>query len=409
MATKEEKESVKAVPKKALSRAEKAKKRMKTIYIAFAAVIALVLIFVGLGVGVGYSKDVKPGKKTVIKVYDEEFNAKYVSEVLSYISAQYPAYASYFVNQAVISVETAELLEHKAAELGYTVDEKEVSDIIKTYKFKDIDANRDMIRSSILQTQVEEKIIEPQLGDTAEHRDINLIGVDSKALADYVIEQLNNGAKWNDLTGNSMVSATASDTNIGLLPKALVDIKFGSNGLGDAIFAAQKGNVSLYEDADYSYSTVYEIVRLDSKKEDSAMISTLVFGSKSYAETAAKALKSGVKSFEDFQQYSLGDGKSFEVKITDTTSIYADFVFSTTQPDSYSDVINHNGYSGKGCYWVYVVNDSVDQAYSENDKSTIVANMLNEWMEDLYNSGKDAITEDFDDATTAWIIKQVTG
>ncbi len=406
---KKEKESF--ISKKNESKVQKAERTRKTIYGAFIGVIVLILIFVGLGVGSWFKNEYKPSKTTVISVYDRNISARDFADALAYVSAQYPQYASLFTSTAAQNLELAEVVYRKATELGYSVEDKTVQDFISYYKLANNQAVRDIIRAGFLQNTVRDEYFAPKIEKNVEHRKFDGMFIAAKSDAEYAVEQLKNGANFDQL----VLDLLAESTSTTLHPNGIFDYIFNSEVMDDAVFSAEKNVPTMFEDPNKAHSGGYWFVRVDEYDEarSVATVSVIAAADKDSAADIEKEFADG----EDFDtiaanysiNYSDQTGVS-QVKVaSDSTLGYASFVFdSERKVGDISGAIYDGSTTINGGYWVIVVDDIRTKDMTDDDLNTLASIKLSDWSTEILDAAKDDIKEDLNDEIIAWAVKRVT-
>ncbi len=405
-------EKDKFIAKKNESKVKIAERTRKTIYGVFIGVIVLILIFVGLGVGSWIKNEVKPSRTTVISVYDKNISARDYADALAYVSASYPQYAAYFTGTAAQTIELAEVVYRKATELGYSVTDEEVQNLISYYKFDNNQAVRDILRAGLLQNKVRDEYLTPQLDQEVEHRNFQGMFLAAKSEAEDAIQMLNGGYDFAEVVSKYFAETTSTN----LHPEGLFDYYFSSDVMDEAIFAAEVGVASMVEDPNRSHSGGYWFVRVDEYAEgrSAATISVIAAPNVDVATEIEQEFAEG-KDFDTIAtNYSLNSDDETGITqlrvASDSTISYAEFIFDDSRIiGDISGAIYDGSNDFGGGYWVFYVHEAATQKMSESDLSTMASLELNDWSTEIFEAAKDEIKEDLTEVILTWAVKRVTG
>ena len=146
------------VTKRQLSRWQQQKKRQRIIFGSAILVIVAVLSIVGFGVyNRWYLVEYKPLHETVIEVNETKFDMNYFINMLEYYYYMYFAgegipieYMVYMADDIVEGIEQNELIRQGAMELGISVSDDEVDEILESNDPPISKDYRDVVRTQML-------------------------------------------------------------------------------------------------------------------------------------------------------------------------------------------------------------------------------------------------------------------
>ncbi len=415
-------ETVKRVAtRRQLSNIERQKRRQRLIRIFGIGVIAAVVVLLLCGLYFQwYLTDYKPLKETVVSVNGTEFNVRYFIDFLNIYLGDYAIYVQYFIDSGLSNIEQSELIKEYAAELGITVSDEEVKTYISENGLPNNQAAKDLARTQLLLTRLQEDYFQPQFPTATEQRHVLAMFLESKAQAEDVIARINAGEDFGTIAAElSLESTTKSDSgDIGFRPQGIIDRLLSTTGLDDAIFSAAVGTLNQLEDAEKSKSLGYWLVKVLERNEETGEVNTqgMLLPSLQAAQDALARLNNGedfAALAEEVSQHGVAGEKAELGWLLeeDVTQSFGDYVFNEDTPlGVVSEPIADTSSSTTGGCWVYKVTEEADNMdISEENMDILVSYALNDWVAEITKDPDNVITSYLDDDMREFIIYKVAG
>jgi parvulin-like peptidyl-prolyl isomerase len=359
------------VTKRQLSRWQQQKRRQRFILTLGISVIASVLLLVGVGVYYGwYIPEYRTLRQTVIEVNDVSFDMGYYIDSLKFHSAGQTQYLQFFLDSVVENIEQNELIQRKALELGFSVSQDEIKQEIEENSLPDNQAVRDFVRAQLLATLLMEEYFAPQVPASAEHRHVMAMFLESQSQAEEVTARLEAGEDFAQLAGElSLDNATKENGgDLNWRPQGFLDSELVTSVIDELVFDAPVGVLSqpVYDEEKFK-SLGYWLIEV---LEKNPQLST----------------PEGSKA--DLGWLSPGSmGEAFE-----------EFVFDPeTALNTISEPIRDEATGTTGGYWLFKVLGSEQRELSEEDRSSLASQALNDWRSSLLTAPENTVTSYLDD------------
>jgi len=405
------------VTKRQLSRWQQQKRRQRIILGLGIFIIAAVLGILGVG---WYISQYQPLRQTVIRVNDTEFDMKYYIEMLKLQGGnQSTQYMRFLADNVVKNIELNELIKQGALKLGISVSDKAVNEELKRSDLPVNDVHRDLTRSQMLRSKLQDEYFEQQVPVFAEQKHILAMLLESEQQADEVRARLENGESFTELAGELSLDALskANQGDFGWHPESILSELLGTSIPEGYAFSSEAGVLSLplYEEG-ISKGVGYWLIKiLDRNEEDEeAHVLTMLLGSEEEAQEVRARLEAG----EDFatlaKEFSQLDGveeNEGEYMLTPGMMSPAvdDFTFDPeVDLETLSEPIHDETVATKGGYWlVKVVDEDDNRQIEDDDRDFLKAKALDAWVFSLLYDPENEVDDSYlDDEKKAWATEQ---
>ncbi len=387
-----------------LTRWEKQKKRQRIIFYAGIGIIIAAILTIGVG---WFVSEYLPMHETVLKVKNTEYDMGYFIKQLKAYSQGQPSNISSLSEQTATLIGRNQFIKEDAAKLGITVSDDEIkAGIAKNPQF-----NNDyweLVRTQVLVTKLRDEYFTKDVSETAEHRHVMAMLLESESQANEVRARLVNGEDFSTLAKELSLDAVSKETggDFGFRPPGMLTDLLVTSVVEDYAYGSEKGVLSQPRyDAEKSKKLGYWLAKVvaDEANTDPAKLHiwAMLLGS---AEQG-RDVKARIEKGEDFATLAKeisqlatakDDGGDLGlVTIEQLNKPMADFVFgSTTQPGQLSDPIRDDAFNTKGGYWLIKVLDiELDRKISDEDKNVIINKALNQWITALLADPENKIDE----------------
>jgi len=385
-----------------------------------------VLAIVGVGVYQGwYVPEYQPLHEVVIEVNDTEFDMAYYIEVLEYYRDAQGLpneYMTYIAPGAVRTIQENELVRQAAMELGITVGDDEVDEVLESAGFPLNRAYRDMFRRSMLEERLLEEYFEQQVPQFAEQRHVMAMFLESESQADEVIARLEAGEDFAAIAGElSLEGITQTqEGDLGWLPEGVLTLEMGSPLIDEAAFDSDVGVLSqpIYEETRYK-AVGYWLVEVTERDAETgrAWVMMILLSSEEEADEVIARLEAG-EDFgalvEEFSQHDASRPTGGLLEIASEGQISSTFYYAIFDPELevgvLSQPIRDEEVNTSGGYWlVEVVGMDDNRQIEEEDRELLKAGVLADWIEALWDDPDNDIQSYLDEEKIQWAISQVIG
>ncbi len=389
---------------KAQSRLAKQKKRQSITRWVSIGIVGIVTAVLSVGVVTQWLIPVYiPLQKTVLTVNGTEFNARYVSRMLSWMVDYYaggdPQYTDLLVDSAFNQIKENELMKQAAAELGITISDDDVKSQLKEAGFDDNDTNRDIVYTSLLVEKLIDDKFTGEVGDSGEQRQALVMLLESAAQAELVKERLAAGETFSDIAAElSLDSTTVTNKgDMGFHPEGILNGQLSATGLEEAVFAANKGDLAFIYDENKSKQLGYWIIKVTERKTENDVLKAQTYGILVPTIEEAEEVRAKLLAGEEFAalvtEYSQDATTNTTEKAGDlgllslgtSTGAYVAYAFDENIPvGEISTPILTRDSSTTGAYWLYQVAEvEADRAFSDTDTDTLINTAFSEWLQDV--------------------------
>lgn len=408
--------------KKHLSNLKKQQRRQKIILFSGIGIICAAVVMVVLGmVFQWYIPKVKPLKETVLEVNGTSYKMNYFIDAVKYQTQGYtPQVIPYFIDPVANNIINGELTRQYAAELGYTISESEVDEYLEEREIMANPAIRDYVHTYLLQKKLMEEYFMSQLPAETELRTAYGMFLESQSQVENVMARLENGEDFKDIASELSLDSNTKDASgdLGKHPAGIFAYEFGSDLLEEAIFSAETGIHSLF-DEEKGKQVAYWIIEVIERGEDeeypAANVRVMLLSSEEEALSVRESLINGEDFDELAEEYSLvwdeDSGSLYEEVIPgDVSEAFDGYVFGEDQPvNEISQPIRDVEQSSKGGYWLYQVLSIETGAISEEDADSLVFLDLEDWIKTIRENEDNDINNYLDEENKQFAIEKITG
>lgn len=419
MARKKREKPQREVTKHQLSRWQQQRKRQRIIFGLGIFIIVAVLGIVGTG---WYINQYQPLHQTVININGTKFNMDYYIKMLKFYGKGQPILPMYFlVNEVVTIIQQNELIRQGTMELGISVSDKEVDEEIKSHEPPFNDAHRDVVRSQLLISKLQDEYFEQEVPVYAEQRHIMAMFLESESQVAEVSARIETGKEFADLAGELSLESLSKEENgdLGWRPKDVLTILFGTSILEEYIFSSEVGVLSqpIYDEEiikNVGYWLVKVLERTEEPEETDVQVILLA------SEEEAQRVKDQLETDDDFgalaeelsqHDESRGNGGELTGVTPDMmSSALSEFIFNPeVELGVISEPIRDDTMVTKGGFWlIKVVAVDDNRRIEDSDRDLLKAESLNKWLEALWDDPKNKIEVYLDDEQKAWAIEKAT-
>ena len=367
-----------------------------------------------------YPSEVKPLKETAVEVNGTEFNVQYVIDVIYYQLGDYSYYAEYYLDYIIEAIEQYELINQEAEELGFTVGDDEVKEVLDSKQYDDTRAARDAIRAGLLLEDMEEGYFDLQIPVDAEHRNIMAMLLESEAQANEVESRLEAGEGFADIAAELSLESTTQENNgeLGWLPEGVLYKYITSTVLESYIFESQVGVLSqpIY-DEEITKGVGYWVIKVLEKDEEAGTVTVqaILLPSEEEAQEVLNRLDADedfAELAEEYSQYGTEGSRADISSIAegDMTTAFEEYAFAAeTELNVVSGIIRDEEISTTGGYWLFEVLGSEIMDISDENRETMVEDDMDEWLLSLWEDKEETIVSYLDDEMIGFIVEKVTG
>ncbi len=403
-----------------LSRWQKQKRRQRIIIGVGVAVILAALGLIIAGVNDCYVKENKPLKESAIEINGVVFDMGYYIDFLTYLLGDRYEYAEYYTDYAIELIKYNELVRQEAAELGVTVSDEEVKEYIETNEMSDSKVVRDMVRAELTVNKVKEEYFYPQVPESADQKHIMAMFLESESQVEEVKQRLLDGEDFGEIAAEmSLEDYTKQESgDLGWRPEGIINGLLNTSILEDFIQGYPLDTLSLtIEDAGKNKELGYwlaMVLEMDDETGE-ARVQAILLPSQEEAINIKARLDEG----EDFNQlaeefsqaWSEQDGASLGwIAEGDVSSAFDEFAFNEeTELNVVSQPIRDENKQTSGGYWLFKVLESDYREISEEDRETLVNQMLQEWLLEIQEDPENEEIIYIDETMKQFAINKIKG
>ncbi|MBF4482183.1 MAG: peptidylprolyl isomerase [Dehalococcoides mccartyi] len=399
---------------------ESQKKRQRIIFATGLSVIGIVLVLVGMGVYKGWYVDqYKPMHTVVLTVGDTKYNVSYFVDALKHFTGGDSTYAYYFIDAVAERIQLNQLIVEKAAEMGYTVSEDEIDASIEENSLDDVPAVRDIVRASLLISTLKTEYFDPQVPQNAEQREALAMLLESESAASEVLAGITTDEEFAAKAAElSLESNTKTDEGtIDFRPANTISSLYGSEILEQYIFSTDSYDYTLLQDADVSKQRAYWLIEVLERNADSGQIHAL--GMLLPSQEVALEVKAKLEAGEDWGDLAVEYSQLANVEDNRGDM---DWISSTSVPENVADIIfaddaelntvldpiqDGTNTTRGGCWIVRLKSVDENRELSEDDRTLLINDKVDEWTTDLKNANLDRLTNTFSDDLITFAIDQL--
>ena len=416
--------------KRQLSRWQKQKRRQRIIFGSAILVVVAVLSVIGVGVYNGwYVPKYKPLHETVIEVNDTKFDMDYFIKMFEYYFYTYYyeqgipiEYMEYVADDIVEIIEQNELIRQAAMELGITVSDDEVDEILDSYDPPLSRDYRDVFRTQMLLERLSDEYFEQQVPQSTEQRHIMAMFLESESQVNEVKARLEANELFTVLAGELSLDATCKEKegDLGWRPRGVLPFLVVSSVLEENAFSCEVGVLSepIYEETK-TKMVGYWLIEVTERDEEAeqAKVKVMLLSSEQEANEVRARLEEGEDFGElaaEFSQHSASsqNGGEFEVTAKGLVSTtFDEFVFDPElEMGSLSQPIRDEEVGTTGGYWlIKVVKADDNRKLDEENRYVLKSDALSKWVEALWDDPENNIVSYLDDEKKRWAVSRITG
>ena len=422
MAKKNKQVKTKRAPtKRELSRWKREERLKRIITLIGVTFIAAIIGFVGWAI---YTATIGPLTQPVLKINDRTFNMDYYLKAMELYSlggdaANVPIYADMTIGR----LETNELIRQGASEIGVSVNEEEIEDVINKIGLPDDTTTKDIIGGEVLMGKVVEEYFEGKTPTICEQARTEAIFLGGKDIAEEIALKLASGDNFTNLaTQFSMEPMTrAKGGNLGWLPKDYSRLVLGDLGNSSIEEIAFSINPQILSDPIYDESVIkefgYWIVEILERDQEKGTHARGIFTNTS---DQANEIRNKLLDGEDFttlvNQYSLHEEtKNLDGDLgwIEQSSWYKkDYTMEALakealrlEPGTVSEPIMDASLETPGGYWLVRVLEREEREIEQETRNIIKANLTETWLDEQRR--KSTIENLLDSEKKAWAIARV--
>jgi hypothetical protein len=407
LAGKHRKERVRHAPTKhQLSRWEKEKKLSRIITISVGCVVLVAAALIGFWL---YSEQIAPYQKTVVKANDASFNYDYYIKFLDAVTkGAGKDTLQYYPDMAVSAIQQAEVVKEKAAEVGITATDEEVSKALEQAGLDKNSAAEDLTRFRLETSKYAQQQCLPKQPQSVQQANLEAMFLESKGDADGIRQKLILGENFTAAAGKLSVEQVTKTKygNLGWVPKGYENYALGNlqdSALKDAIFTLEPKTWSNpIHDSATQKAYGYWVVQLLEKDDAKGLHARgILFSEKQQGEDVRQQLLNGGSWDTLAKQYSQHEaskdsGGDLGWTLPGAQAGMMARILAAQEQNKISDVLRDDSVTTKGGYWVAQVTELQDRPLASTIRDALLQQCLGEWVQGLM---KDAKTENLLDDT----------
>jgi len=407
-----------------LSSWQKQQRRQKIITYIGIFIVSAALILTGIGVYYQwYLPDIKPRGNTALEINGEKYNAGYLIDALDYYTGGEPSYAPYLLTFLIEQIPKNIFTLEAAEEMGYSVTKEEVKQIIEENNLSDNKAVRDIVETQLILQKLKEEYFSPQVPVSGEQRNILAMFLESESQALEVAARIAAGEDFADLAAELSLDSYTKDNggDMDWHPEGILDGLLNATGVNDYAFSAEVGVLSppvLEEEKDKKVGYwLIEITERDSDDADRVYIKAMLLASEEEALMVREKLIAGEDFSELAAEYSqLPEEEGVEergdigwINKGNMTVAFDDYAFN---PENELGVVSmpvkdEERFTQGGCWLVQVVEKEDNRQLSEEDRETLINEIIIEWMESMVEDPSNEVINYIDDEMSFFIVQKV--
>jgi parvulin-like peptidyl-prolyl isomerase len=402
-----------------LSQLQRQRRRQRIIFYGGVFIIAAVILIVLIG---WYMGEIRPLHKTVIRVYDTEFDTDYYIDAVKFVGRDYSSeYLQSLAQSLATYIEQNELIRQAAEnKLGISISDDEVKEQLEDNGLPINDASIDFSRIDLLRDRLYEEYFGYQVPATDNQVYMRAMLLESQSQANEITELLKTSDNFTGLAEEYSLDyySQGKKGDLGWHSKEMYEVYLGSAVPGDYAFNAEVGTLSepIY-DEELGKNIGYWLVNiLEKEGAQTARVQVILMGSQQEANVVVQRLVMGedfsalAEEFsQDEESRELGGELGIVTKGENTTAFDA-FVFSTDiEAGTMVGPFRDDEVETKGGYWLIEVLDREDNRQIEDeDKEYLVDQAYSDWLSQLWSDAGDEIDgSGLTEELMQWIIERL--
>ena len=419
MAKKKQQKPKREVTKRQLSRWQRQKKRQRLILSLGILIIVAALVTIVAG---WYTTQYRPMHETVVTVNGTNFNMKYYINMLKYYGQGQSGYDLYAIADDVVAIiERDELVRQGAEELGIIVTDDEVDEELESLDSSLSKDYRDLVRTEMLVTRLEDEYFEQKVPFFAEQRHVLAMLLEDENQAIEVRARLEAGEGFAELAGELSLESISQTKNgdLGWRPEDVLEGLLLTSIPGYYAFCAQVGVLSqpIYDET-ITKSVGYWLLKVSEREEDSDLshVQAILSGSEKEAQDIRARLEAG----EDFATLAKRLSQHYVSRENDgdigwltpgtMSPVFDEFAFDyEVDLETVSEPICDDTVETTEGYWLIKVLDKDDNREIEDDDRLLLkSKALNEWVASLWDDPGNKIESYLDEDKKFWAVSKAT-
>ncbi len=398
-----------------ISRWEQQKKRQRLILMTgiFVIVSAFAIVIVGWYLG-----QYKPLRETVIKVNDTEFTMDYYVEMLKIEGSYHQTPdVSYIADSVLQNIPRNELIRQGALELGISVTDEEVKNLLKENDLPDKEAYRDLVRHQLLIERLLDVHFDPQVPLFAEQRRVMAMMLESSPQALDVRSKLVRGDDFSELAAEMSLEPFSRNKGggFGWVPKTIL-LDMLSASIVDVIFEHDVGDLSrpIYDEEADKFVGYWLVKVLERDEEaEEAHVLIMLLGSEGEALRIKSRLEAGAEwgslAVENSQVKGVEENEGeWLVSPGEMNPLVDEYVYNPdTEIGVISEPIRDETIITRGGYWlIEVLEEDTDRRIDTAYRDYLKEKALDEWVASVVDDEDNEIVNYLDAEKKSWAIEQ---
>jgi hypothetical protein len=398
VAKKKKAEKPKEYTRRQLSHFKKTKRRQRIVNIVGLTVIAAIILII---LGGWFSAEFYPLHRTVLKVNGVKFNVAYYIDVMKILrNNDNTKDAGTLSNDALQSIMQGEVMRQGAEKAGISVSDEEIKNYLNILNIPDNKNFRSYYGYQLLVNKLQTSYFGSKVPveDKQVHALIMMLESDQQALE--IRNRLVNGDNFTALAGQfgqDYYSKNKNSGDFGWHPRDVLKDQLSSAIPLDYAFSAEVGILSPPLSDNETYKQLgYWLIRLvDRPEEGKVHVQALVVSDNVTAMDVKARLEAGTLNLADavdeYTEYSLSKEKGGDFGVIDIsenstyTQVFNEYVFNPdTATGKWSEPILETELWTRGGSWlVQVVEKDDNRKVSDEDRSYLIEQLLNDWFSEL--------------------------
>jgi SurA-like protein/PPIC-type peptidyl-prolyl cis-trans isomerase-like protein/parvulin-like peptidyl-prolyl cis-trans isomerase-like protein len=374
--------------KRQLSSYQKQLRRQRLIKWGGLIVIVAAILVISLGWLFG---SYLPEHRTVLTVNGEKLDYQTYVATLSFY-AESPDQVSMLQDLALDWMEEGELVRQAARELGITVSEDEINDLLASTGIAEEFTYQ--VESLLYQQNVYQQHILKQVPETAAQQHVYAMFLESEAQANEIRDRIIAGENFTTLAAAYSLETVSLEEkgDLGWHNTGLIEGEgfLNSAAVGEYLAGAETGVLSQpVPDSEQTKGLGYWLVKVVERNEELGVhVHGILCGSEAEALEVSNRISAG-EDFADlaaeFTKNSVTDGDLGWLLETQMSPAYKDYVLNENYSlESLSYPLTDTGvFTRGGCWLLQLVDRAENRELSEADRNILATDLFAKWLEEL--------------------------
>jgi parvulin-like peptidyl-prolyl isomerase len=284
--------------------------------------------------------------------------------------------------------------------------------------------HQDLVENQLLVQKLREDYFAEQVPTSAHQWHVMVMLLENEVASANVTARLDAGESFAELAGELSLNpySRSQEGDFGWLPESILRNTFNTGDTADLIMSAGVGNVSGTYDEEVYKGVGYWLVKVVSRdlEAEEADVHAMFLGSADEAVEVRDSLEEG-EDFGDlaaeFSQLPGAEddrGNLGTIIEGEYPNVFDEYVFAEgTELGTVSQPIRDETVSTQGGYWLFkVVDEDNNRPLSEDHRSTLVEEAMNEWISSLWDNPDYEIDDSYlteNPENKAWAVQKVAG